>query len=555
MHATAHPTLFMVDQIEPHSIGGFYLRGSFQCFSKREPGYDTTFYKAFKYCFGQKNSLYHSAEELFIAFGDIHDIAIKHRGEKYRGSYQFHQMFDLVDGPTCNLDGVKELVQKIWIKKIPTQLMLQSGPDENISLLPEGCFRVTKEGQNDRVDTLYSEHDPVSLERVYEEWIEAFQNKKRLFVFNQTPQAERFRLIANAANTYLNSLKSSAPAEKQTIIRAIATFMQDLMQLHYFNDGNGRACYLFANLLMLQNGLPPFYPDNMCLFDANSVEEMVFQINKGMKTFTEKFDSIEHLETSLSKYYQTVEALKELVHHKAPSIDKNLTKQRRFEHLLRKVAKNSDYLDVVAFLIRNAFSLGIDLFARGDKSGKTALESAIQFKNQEAEALLSCCLSEKSEELQALALKHHILEEIEEAFPQALFLKSIQEELREVFVFLLENASFFDLDLKHALECAKESKNEAAVSLIEEVYLRKFSEKVSKLIDLLKDEPNLQQLVYKKEFGSLFSTLKKTLDNPYLLFTEEDLSDDNQTEKTRQDLLEKAFNLLKNNKSLFEIGG
>lgn len=550
----SHSTYFMIDHTRSFSIKKTFLMGTFQDFVEREPGYDTAFHQAFKYSLVNRNINYDTPEKLFELFTSIHRFAVTHLKKDAQEScgYSFKsQNFVILKGPACNSYGLKALIEKIWKHKASFELRLRLGSDRMIILNSTNCYEVERYKVEDTIQEaikpVYEHPEEVSLEEISEEWLKVFEKKKPFFLTNGTKREKREILVLESAKKYLLTLASKGLLGEEAVMQAIAVFMQDLMQLHYFNDGNARTCYLLANLLMLQNGLAPFYPDNMCLFDANSISKMVRQMSKGVHTFAEKFGSIEQLESSLDEYYQTVENLKILLGELAPSNGANLIERGRFEHLLRKMAAKNDSksLEILTFLISNAPILNIDLFAKGDRSGKTALEIAKYFSNEKAVALLSSCILEKREVLNELLSKHGILDAVKEFSHQEIFSKSIQEiNLNEIFVFLLTNRSFLDLDLELGFKTAKSAENETAAALIKDIRLAHFSEKTLKLLKQLKGEEDFKNLIYQGEFDAFSESLQETID---------DLFEQDEETGEREYLLEKASNILTNNSSLFRI--
>jgi ankyrin repeat protein len=156
-----------------------------------------------------------------------------------------------------------------------------------------------------------------------------------------------------------------------------------------FADGNGRTVFIFANLLLSMNNLPPFYPNNMCIFDANSMPRMVREVIEGQKRFRAMFGTKEEFNHNLEAYKKAVENLSALILTKFTKIKSIVTalNERNFNLLLRQSAISEDRIELLKFLLENHSFLNIDPSSAGQTSG-TALDIAKKHGNEEACRLL-----------------------------------------------------------------------------------------------------------------------------------------------------------------------
>jgi hypothetical protein len=163
---------------------------------------------------------------------------------------------------------------------------------------------------------------------------------------------------------YLDSIKKAQNNEDK--INTICYLCRELAQLAMFANGNARAIFIFANLLLSMNGLPPFYPTNTWIFDANSMTRMVAEVTEGQKRFSRMFGTKEEFNKDL-ELYVTTEKLSELISTKFPEIKPINTsfKERDFNLLLRQSAEKETTLELYKFLVENRVILNIDLSYAG----------------------------------------------------------------------------------------------------------------------------------------------------------------------------------------------
>ena len=131
--------------------------------------------------------------------------------------------------------------------------------------------------------------------------------------------------------------------------------------------------------------MAPFYPNNMCVFDANSVNTMVKEVVEGQERFSSMFGTNEELTENLKEYKFTVESLK-TKYSKFNDLMKTI-KDRNFNLLLRQAATIKNSTELLEYLLKNMHILNIDINSKGQKSG-TALDVAINQGNGPAEKLL-----------------------------------------------------------------------------------------------------------------------------------------------------------------------
>lgn len=182
---------------------------------------------------------------------------------------------------------------------------------------------------------------------------------------------------------------------EQAKIETIATTMQDIMQLHIYCDGNGRSLFILANWLFWLLDIPLFYPDNMCIFDANSLKKMCSEIAEGQDRFRDLFSDELTLTTALTSYRESILKLSNLINNsKLPkndlqTLNTNL-KKRNVNILFRQSAAHAEGIKILKFLIENKDILNINIYEKGQKSGKDALDVAKDHANDLAINELSC---------------------------------------------------------------------------------------------------------------------------------------------------------------------
>jgi hypothetical protein len=394
----SHCTQFMLDFV-PYEHKK--QKNSFQDYMKREGNYDLSFCESW---LNHVNAdVIGDAEKLLEFFMKIQKTAMKHieligkisEGQKYQSGIFIGNRYDVGKELNSDAEGIKKLARQIWFRKREKRITIfseEKGPREIYFLENEGFFKnipnklppklIDNDGSeklfNSIFDKILNCYDkghlkdgsfPLIIQSTYF----TVEGKKN----------EAFKLF----NKYLTSIKENKTNEEK--IRSICKLCRELEQLHLFHDGNGRSVFILANLLLGWNGLDPFYPQNMCVFDANSLEKMFQEVVEGQERFAFMFGSKAQFNKDLNIYKQEVERLALIVNKKFSklSLVTEPFKERNFNLLLRQSAANKITQEILEFLLQNLSSLNIDINSKGKTSG-TVMDVAINNKNEEAISLL-----------------------------------------------------------------------------------------------------------------------------------------------------------------------
>lgn len=522
MNATNHPTLFMIDQFYSIPMKGECQYCNFKEFLKEEPEYDAPLFKGIKYIYElSQQAPTNQSEALFAIVEKIHECVVEHLPIEKKESCKeaqigpkFHtQAFPILKSLCTDEEGLRELIEDI------------SDQDQKLGLNLAYCPEDTKE---------YDKKNLINIDLNSDIPFTFFNQEEEFFLVSTSKHENRKQYMLEAAENYFVTLQSASSIQEK--IEAIAVLCRRLLQLHYFEDGNGRMCYLLANLLMLQNGLSPFYPAHMCIFDANSKARMVKLIEDGIPIFQNQFGSIERLIENLQTYFNVLEKVSDLIQQTDEDEKEcylKYFKSRNFEALLRKVTQsNSDInIRILSFLIENAIILNIDLFAKSNYSGENALEVAIDYENELGKELLSTFKSEKEKEWRS-------------------YLK--EEQTGALFDLILQNPSLFEIEA--CFEALSEQfEKHPRLSEFEKLLKMRYSEKLQKLYAFIEEEQdsNLTNCYEQNNLKRMISILKRYSASIHIYwdeFDEEQKEDGNY----RLNKYEKMIAFIENNAHLFE---
>lgn len=402
-----HPTQFMLDlenqNEQPRTL---------QSFVERESDYDLGFYLGWKVFVDHKDILLEDSSHLLNLLDKIQKCALSHLPEirTLRTGFQFihgragiqgcFNYFGLSKGYCSDEQGIKDLIRKIWVDGENFQFNTKAKNDVDYYILTNNQLSLMKQGNaKEMTVVLKNEVDKIqeTTQKIFDILIPLYRlglcknGVDRITVLNPMSADIREKKALKFFDHYLEEIKK-AGSDKE-IRRIISETMRNLLQLHLYWDGNSRSLYILANLLLHINGLSLSYPKNMCLFDANSVETMISELEIGQKRFKQMFGDETTLTTGLHAYINSLKNLqKEIKRVNIEALNKSFN-ERNFSLLLRQSASNSkkEYIDLLKYLLDNAANLGIDIHAKGQTSG-TALDVATKRKNEEAITLLTNAL-------------------------------------------------------------------------------------------------------------------------------------------------------------------
>lgn len=402
-----HPLYFLMD-----FCGHDGKQDILQNYIKREPNYDLAFCSTWQLAFGDSSNQKHFEmapdKEYFLVdfLNAIQDKSLSHLpamrevavGERIgyqriHGRAEHFNYYGLVKDRTTDEAGVKELIEGILSGQ-------KQGFNELRIVLEEmDCQLVLKE------DGLYVLDDNVDLKKLdltSQEVIDAVlkeyhkgacsNQQDRLCVIIRKSLEERMARERGIFSNFLADMKKAETDE--TKIKTIALVIRDLMQLHLYWDGNGRSLFLFANWLLHTHHLPLFYPTNMCVFDANSIDKMYKEIIEGQQRFTDSFGTKDELTEGLNTYRTLILDLEKLIYTQAlPTKELSILNtsfaKRELNLLFRQLTTNTNTIGILKFLLDNADALHVNIFEKGKASGKDALDVAKEHHNEAAIELLS----------------------------------------------------------------------------------------------------------------------------------------------------------------------
>lgn len=406
-----HPTYFMIDDIDADTG----KKEDKSEFFSREPGYDLAFSAAFELLGVQKR--YKTPDDLFELFAKIHDLACLHirdsaskisdevkKRETDQVSFSMNGFGFSNNGIIADEGGLADIIRAIWIEKQPFILLAKESERTRFYVFREFLYESQgassdNEGVNEMIGNVMNPNAEGIILRngqntlpfiqqkimsIFQKGLFSASSKHRVYLFCYADYKTRKNMALDALKNYLDRIKKASASNEK--IRLIAKTATTLLHLHMWNDGNGRSAYLFANFLMKQNDLGYFYPLNMCLFDANSEDNMVKQIIQGQARYQEKFGTPERLHTGLKMYSSALSTLSSLILN--ANIDmKKAFAERKFNLLFRQAAQKAEYFDLLKLMGDNRNHLDIDITSKGEKSGNAA-DVAQKFKNIPAQNYL-----------------------------------------------------------------------------------------------------------------------------------------------------------------------
>jgi Fic/DOC family len=391
----SHPTQFLIDL---EDMGGKGKPCTLKSFMEREKNYDLAFCKAWKVFIINADTPLPDSNAFLHLLDTIQSAALSHLSE-----FKTEKELQTLQGRACKEEGfnyfclssqcsdrggVQDLINKIFsgenlelhIRKINKDYFILNNKKftkKNMLLNEaETIFFKTDNAKNYIMNTILSFYRDMGTKEI-----------RYILVVNQTMGRQRQEKALEIIDLYFKKIREAESEEDK--IKIVAFAMRDLLQLHLYWDGNGRSLYILANLLLHQNGLPLFYPTNMCLFDANSIKKIVEEIKEGQKRFKFFFGNKTMLTQGLELYSKTVQKLQTLVKAQFSSFPKisNSLSERNFNLLLRQSSSDKEFFLLLKFLLKHSKELGIDIASFGEKSG-TALDVAKKFNNEEGIGLL-----------------------------------------------------------------------------------------------------------------------------------------------------------------------
>lgn len=398
---TCHATNFMLD-LEP--VNGDPKNGTMQAFIKNESNYDLAFCEAWNVVDVAKEALLTSSKDFLSLLDAVQGKSLMHLPSikpvksgfiKIHGRVDGHvNFFGLSKNANSNDEGIINIINKIWVKKKKFELIGVHRNRITRCFLDNKKFHITQNKeilQESLIRNEGSQED--TLKRICDILIPLYNDglgpdgQEPIIVFHETSGVEREQEAIKIIESYFDAMKLTKTPEAK--IREISILIQDLMQLHLYWDGNGRSLYMITNLLLIQNGLRPFYPKNMCMFDGNSVETMVQEVLSGQERFALMFGDVSQLSSGLTDYSSAVKELMRIMQTKfsdASSLASSFN-ERNLDLLFRRSAAGPKTIELLMFLKQNAKALNIDILSRGETSG-SALDIARKFKNTAAVELL-----------------------------------------------------------------------------------------------------------------------------------------------------------------------
>lgn len=402
-----HPIFFALDFRA--STG---KQDSLQNYVKRETDYDIAFCSAWQFAFNDAlgkrkfDNIENKTGFLIGLLENIHDQSLQHLPKvrevivgNQKGYQRIHgratewNYYGLVKDWTANQAGLQEFIEAILDgkKKGFNELNIRLEETDQRLILKENGLYVLLEG--DRLQKL-----DLSRENIIKKILDEFNKgpckdgSDRIIVYILKHHQQRLHREHEILTAFLEKMEHAETNEAKT--KTIALMIRDLMQMHLYWDGNGRALFIFANWLMDLYDLSPFYPTNMCIFDANSIDKMYSEIIQGQQRFVAAFGSKEELTSGLKAYSRCISELKNLITNGqySPADLKTLNAtfaSRDLNLLFRQMATNSNKLPILEYMLVNQDQLNIDIHEKGKTSGKDAFDIAKEKNNEPAIDLLS----------------------------------------------------------------------------------------------------------------------------------------------------------------------
>lgn len=401
-----HCTQFMLDYMP---CTGKEEKNTFQDYMKREEDYDLAFSRTCIDLF--QTPPIHTPKALLNLFLKIQTIAMSHiqargvtsQGQPYQSGIYVGNSYAVNKRLVSDFEGIKELITQIWLENKQVMLTFfsekkKNGYKDKFFINNDGLsqhFLEVKERNEHRL--LIQNDDSEKTLKLVIDFVEKFYNVETLsdgvfpFViqpFYIDPKLKKKQAI-ELIRDYLKNIPNPDNRPKEEKIFNICYLCRELEQLHLFQDGNGRSVYILANLLAQWNGLDPFYPRNICVFDANSLITMAREFFEGQDRFKAMFGSQEQLTNQLARYSITVENLIDLAKEKYSKFNAimNSIRERNFNLSLRQSSADKNALGLLEFLLQNLSILNIDIHSKGEKSG-TAMDVALKNRNIKAIKLI-----------------------------------------------------------------------------------------------------------------------------------------------------------------------
>ena len=462
-------------------------------FVKNVKNSDITFCEAWEEMNSIPPSELTTPQGLLKTLDKIHDCSIRHL-EVGRQGRAHRNVFGISKGYTTDEEGIKEIISKIWIDK--ADYVLQVLAEDNLQeayVLKKNSFQFhNKDGKVTRIQPLSNDRSK-TVALLFQKIIPCYHKghclgNERLVLRNHSSPAEREKVVLNIFKNFLEQIKIKDLSENERI-EIVAVTMKDILQQHIYYDGNARSLFILANFLLGLYHSKPFYPKNICLFDANSKGKMIAEISKGQKRFVKMFGHEKSITENLKNYKQAVLNLQELINSldlKPDNLDslQAAYNTRNFNLLLRLSATLTKNLTLLKFLLENTRALNIDLNATGKSSG-TVLDVAIKYKNQEAINLIENLkiydqvVSDLKELINSQALKPNNLHMLEVAYQARNFnlllrLSATITESVTLLKFLLKSRTILNIDSYAAgkssgtaLDIAIKNHNHKAIALLQ----------------------------------------------------------------------------------------
>jgi len=382
-----HFTQFTIDLIhketsEPTSI---------QQFVENEPEYDLAFCSGMKILETNHSKLIIDPKIFLSTLDQINKSSISHLQLKNDEKPSLNH-FPINKDITSDEVGIREIIKKIWLEQSHYALIARS---DNISYayhLTHEYFALQK-GENQSHQILYKNNSinreetltliSTKILELYRRGLCIKMKQNRLVMVIHIEASEREKLALSIISDYFKQMNQAQSDLEQK--HAIIHVIKNLSHLHLYNDGNARSLYILANLLLLQNGMRMFYPQNMCVFEGCSIDHLVDEISEGQERFKLMFGSKEELIEGLNAYESAVTKLKSFI---LPDNMRQALDKRNFNFLLRLTAALPRHLPELKFLLENKQILNIDIKAKGKTSG-SALDIACKYGNHEAIVLLN----------------------------------------------------------------------------------------------------------------------------------------------------------------------
>lgn len=403
-----HPTTFFLDRCHP--ITG--KQDTLQEYVNREDNSDVSFCQAW---LGMnrvlKIAIYErspNSQELLNILDVIQKHALSHFPpfqfinpfivKPIHGKTEVPNWYGISKGTNADEQGIIDLIRKIWVDKETCELVVtpeDSNLDQVYVLRRDALILITDDDQQKTIYTNETSTCQNTLEKINDLFVSLFDDginttengkpikydRMKLVCYGTAEERQR-KALKILGNLFTNIKAKESEREK---IELICITARDLMQQHPYYDGNARAVFIFANFLLRINGLQAFYPQNMCMFDANSVERMVQEVQGGQERLTSSYGSEDDLTNGLDKYLQALQNASPLV--KDSHILLKIFSSRNFDLLLRQASQSLEDINLVSFLLEHIETLNIDKSAKGEKSG-TPLDVALKANNTAAVKLL-----------------------------------------------------------------------------------------------------------------------------------------------------------------------